>query len=615
MPEVPRGIRGVLTVKGPALLRRIAAACDPVAPATWVRGGAPLPLLLLALWLVPFMLAGVVRYGTRMKDGPSLVVAIVLVILLGAICWARPKGPRAGVDGTRRLLQIGGVSIGLLIVAWACSLLYSDDMGALAVYYGPDGGTHIAIRRLFVESDPKVYAGFVSLYAVMDLLERILSLVPPGSLVLSFYSAVAAVAVVPVVSMVVLLQGRRGQRGPRLAGLAAFSIAWCWCLKRLALPVLSNIQVDGFYAHFFGFLPLALLWVADVLFRPTLLRLFWVGLGVLLLRFTYGLNLGDVLITCGIVWLFDAVGSRRRVLPLLAGLGALGAGIVAYLNLAPVFLIGGYVEGYPYKDLPRIVRGAVFVLAAYGIIDALVEARPGAGVPLESERETAPRLLAVVRVPLILAGISLIAYHGFTKIHKVETYYLLKYQLMPMVFLAAAASIALGYTAFLVMRGRARPVLALAGVGAIFALGILSMEASDVFKDWQKEMAERDTPPPHPKLRPLIDPVVWKTIQETLRHEGKAFGGFISADFPAGHVLNAWMGFDEMYQVFYPPKTTPGHCVFWNRAGDDVPTLWNPDRGRVEATRAALEADPRKVCDTYAPPWAGARHSICHRCY
>src|SRR3569623_2080677 len=230
-------------------------------------------------------------------------------------CGARPMGPRAGVDGSRRLLQIGGVSIGLLIVAWACSLLYSDDMGALAVYYGPDGGTHIAIRRLFVESDPKVYAGFVSLYAVMDLLERILSLVPPGSLVLS--------------------QGRRGQRGPRLAGLAAFSIAWCWCLKRLALPVLSNIQVDGFYAHFFGFLPLALRWVADVLFRPTLLRLFWVGLGVLLLRFTYGLNLGDVLITCGIVWLFDAVGSRRRVLPLLAGLGALGAGIVAYLKLAP----------------------------------------------------------------------------------------------------------------------------------------------------------------------------------------------------------------------------------------------------------------------------------------
>jgi len=581
-----------------------------------VRSGAPLPLLFFGLWLVPFMLAGVVRYLTTVKLGASLAVSVVLTLVIVATLLARPRVTlQRESDSARKWLQVAGGVIGVVLTAWAARVLFSPDMGALAVYFGPDGGTHIAIRHTFAESDAKVYAGFVSLYGATALLDRIFALAPPGSLTAAFYSTVAIVVVVPVLSMVTLLQGRLGQRGPRLVGLAVFSIAWCWSLNSVALPVLSNIQVDGFYAHFFGFLPLALLWAADVLFRPLLLRTFWSGLAVMLLRFTYGLNLGDALVACGGVWLFDAVGAQRRVVLWLVALGAVAAGIVAYLNLAPVFLLGGYVEPYPYKELPRVVTAVVVVLAAYGISEGWVQG-PSARLPRpDSDREVAFGLLRIIRVPLAFTAVSLLAYQRFLKIPKVETYYLLKYQLMPVVFVTAAVSIALGYSAFLLLTRRFHPMLAIVVGVSLFALGITSVEADGVFKALRQELAERNGPLPHAKLRPLVDTHVWNAIDTTLRQERKAFGGFISADFPAGHFLNAWMGFDKMWQVFYPPEVAPGHCVFWTHAADDPPGMWNPDRGALEAARSRLEADAAKVCTNYEPAWAVGRRSICHRCY
>ena len=602
---------GNMTARVSRLLRSVASACDRVAPASWFRSGTPLPLLVFPLWLVPFMLAGVVRYLTRLGMGVSLAVAVALLVGLAATLWVRPRVPATAPDAEAKLLQRMGGLLGLVMVLWTFSLLYSRDMGAMAAYFGPDGGTHIASRRTFADSDPKVYAGFISLYAATALLDRMLSLAPPGSLTYAFYSSAAAVVVVPIVAMVGLLQGRLGQRAPRLVGLAAFSLAWFWCVRSIVLPVLSNMQVDGFYAHFFGFLPFALVWMVDVLFRPTVLRIFWTGLAVLLCRFTYGLNLPELLLTCGVLWLADAARSRRRVLPLLAGAGAAVAGIVAYANLAPVFRLGGYIEAYDYISLPPLAITAVVALAAFCAVDLLPDGRS-----YREEPAPTPRLLRLVRLPLVCAAISLLGYEQFLrKMPHVETYYLLKYQLMPAIFLAGVACIAIGYGAFLAMSGGARPVLAVVAVAAIFVLGTVAVGASNVFPVWQKEFAERNEPKPHPKLRPLVDPEIWKTVQTTLSAEHKAFGGLISADFVTSHFLNTWMGFAQMWQVFYPPNVTPGHCAFWTRQADDNPTLWNPDRAGVEAARLALEADPQKVCRTYDAPWSAAPHTICRRCY
>jgi hypothetical protein len=595
------------------LLRRAAGACDRVPLSSWTRPGTPLPLLGVALWLLPFMLAGIIRYQTGLKIGVGLAVAVPVVMVLGALWWAHPRGPGAPPDGDTRLFRTAGALIGVGLVVWAFSLLYSPHLGPLALYYGSDGGTHIASRRIFAEAEPKVYSGFVTLYAATHLLDRMFSLAPPGALSLAFYSAVATVVVVPVIVMVALLQGERANRVPRLMGLAAFSVAWCGCVKAFALPLLSNMQVDGFYAHFFGFLPFALAWAADVLVRPVLLRIFWTGLTVLVCRFTYGLNLGDLLVTCGVLWAFDGVGSRRRALPFVAGAGAIAGGIAVYVSLAPVFALGGYVEVYNYVALPKIMLAGALALGAYAIVDARSAAR--ARNWRQGPASASLGLWRAVRLPLLFTGVALVAKELFSKVPRAQGYYLLKYPLMPMAFLGAAASIAVGYTAFIMMKRWAHPLVALTAVVAIFVFGILSVEASNALAVLQRELADRTGPKPHGKLRPLVDPELWKTIEVTLQGEGKAFGGLVSADLPAAHIVDAWQGFADADQSFHAPNTTPGHCVFWTPLGEDPTFLWNPSPAKVEAARAALETDPLKICKTYDAPWTTARRTICHRCY
>src|SRR3569833_1338431 len=90
-----------------------------------------------------------------------------------------------------RTIKIAGLVIGVALIGWSCRLLYSRDMGALVAYYGFDGGSHIGYRRLFVNTDPHTYFGFVSLYSVTHLLDRLLPLIPGTSFAIAFYSTLA----------------------------------------------------------------------------------------------------------------------------------------------------------------------------------------------------------------------------------------------------------------------------------------------------------------------------------------------------------------------------------------------------------------------------------------
>ena len=397
----------------------------------------------------------------------------------------------------------------------------------------------------------------------------------------------------------------------RLVGLVVFACAWCLALRSLALPLLANMEVDGFFGHLFGFLPFGLVWVADLLIRPRLLRLFAMGLAVVTCRFTYGLNLGDLLVTCGCLWLVDAWDARRRPIFLLAGLGGIGAAIAAYLNLAPMFKIGGYIEVYDLEAFVDSIWSGALVLGAYAVVDAWSARRSR----IEGEPEPQGGIASVVRFPIVLAIASVVALGRFSAIPRAESYYRLKYPMMPGVWLAAAACIVLGQVVTQAATRSGRSLQTLAGIIAIIALVHVADKTDLLFVAWQAELAERNGPLPHPKLRPLLDKDVWNDIQTTLRADAKAFGGLVSRDFMATHFLNSVMGFQKITQGYVPPDPTPGHCVFWTHAPDDVPFAWNPAPGAVEASRSALEADPAKICRSHLPAWALTARELCHRCY
>jgi hypothetical protein len=555
--------------------------------------------------------AGIVRYLTGVSTEVGLPVALGAGALVVALLRTGPRMAAGALGGTTRELQLTGLLIGAVMVIWAIVSFHSSDVGAMPTYFGCDAGSHVGYRDLFIDSDRKSYFGFISLYSATHLLERVLPGPPTLAWAAAFYPAVAMVVVVPVIAMVALLQSERAPVRARLIGLAVFATAWCLVLRRLALPLLANMEMDGFFGHLFGFLPFGLVWIADVVVRPRLLRLMMVAMGVALCRFTYGLNLADLLVTCGCLWLADAWGARRKPLFLLAGVGAIGASIVAYVNLAPMFKVGGYVEVY---DLERFVTSlwiAALVLGAYAALDAGSRWR----LRLAGEPLVPSGLSSVVRFPIILALASVVALGRFSMIPRCENYYRLKYPMMPAVWLAAAACIVMGQVVTRTVSRSGRPLQALAGIAAIIAIVHVADRTDPLLATLQAELAERNGPPPHPRVRPLLDVDVWNDVHSTLRSEGKAFGGLVSRDYPVARFLNAVMRFQKLTQVYAAPDPTPGHCVFWTHAQDDVPFAWNPNPAAVDASRGALEADPAKICRAHHPTWTPVARELCHRCY
>lgn len=592
-------------------LRRLAAACDPDTRGSWFRPGLPIALLLFGAWLLPLMGAGAIRYLTGSSTEVGLAVALVAGALLVVMLRARPKMVASDLGKDQKNLQRMGWVLGVVFAGWALSVFYSRDMGAMPAYYGMDAGSHVWFRDLFINSDRTSYFGFNSLYSVTHLLDRLLPGPPTRSWSLAFYATVAVVAVTPLIAMVAVLQSPQVDQKARVAGLAIFAAAWCFILHRLALPLLANMQVDGFFAHLFGFLPFALVWITDLSCRPRLVRLVAVGLAIVVCRFTYGLNLGDLLVTCGCLWLIDAWGARRRPILLLAGVAAVGGAIVAYLNLAPMFKVGGYVEGYDFNSFVNAIGAGALLLGAYTVIEAWA----ARGVSARGEPRLPAGLASVVRFPILLALVSAIAAGRFWQMPGRESYYPLKYPMMPAVWLGGAACVVIGQITARALSRVGRRLQALAGIITIIGVIRLADGVDLLFAPLQAELAERNGQRPHPKLRPLVDEQVWNDIQTTLRSQRKAFGGFVSHDYTVSHFLNLVTGFQKLLPLYVSPATSPGHCVFWTHAPDDVAFAWHPAPAAVEADRAALEADPAKSCQSHQVPWSLTPRELCHRCY
>src|SRR5439155_19375380 len=104
------------------------------------------------------------------------------------------------------------------------------------------------------------------------------------------------VAVVPAVSAVALLY--RFRRQPRVWWVGAFSclVVGVAVQRYLVLPIEAFYLMGGFWAQVFALVPLFLLWLADALVRDRISRIAWLFALIAIYRYTYGLNLADLLI-------------------------------------------------------------------------------------------------------------------------------------------------------------------------------------------------------------------------------------------------------------------------------------------------------------------------------
>jgi hypothetical protein len=565
---------------------------------------------------LPFMGAGIVRTttGWSIKAGFCLALGVELVGIVALAALAKTGLPKQALLGSDRWLRRAALILAAGFAILAIKDLYNPALYGMPTYLGCDGGSHIGYRAQFVRTNPQEYAGFISLYSATYLLERIFGIRSFRSIEFAFYLSVFIATVTPVIVGSAALRGRAFSLRAKVIGLGAFAFAWCVALEGIVLPLLNNIEIDGFYAHFFSFLPLGLIWLLDVMIVPFVVRLLTLAMALALLRFTYGLNLPDTLVAVSVILLAEVLqarGKSRKALAFLAAIVLAVGAKVGYDALAPIFLLSGYVGTFDFKAIIDVVWLASGAIAIF----LLVELMTTPSWDESSGWAGGTALVRAIRFPVLLALVSVLGLRHFLE-HARSPYYPTKYSLVPLAWLSAAACVTIGYGAARIAEWKSSPWSSLLAIGAVASLGYLyTYPLTRVLEEAQSQFAERKGPPPFGRFRPLGDPEVWDRIDRVLGEERKSFGGLVSLDNPVAHFLNASLGHDGPAQIFVPPQTAPGYCAFWVHLDDEPGFTWSPTPQKVEEARQALEANPAKHCEVYPALWTPLPRSLCHACY
>lgn len=588
------------------------------AAAGWIDGGWPKLVPCLLLPLAPPVLGSALRAVSGIGVGIGLALGTLITLALVRLHWPWIRDEARAWRWTRELsLEL----IALVPATYAVLSLYDPHFQGFPNLNGWDGGTHVQLRHDFVTNNPGAYHGFIAFHAVSHWVEAAFSLDTLRTFGLVFYLCVIAYAAFPILLAVV--QARRdvglGAVSAPLVVLTAAGVQ-LYLLGQVALPLLHYNQAMGYYPIVFGLLPLLLLWAVDVLVRAEWLRLLGIGLAVVMLRFTYGLNLPDVLMTsAGLL----VLGTPRESRGLVQALGALGLGaaaIVAYPLLLPRLSIPGGITAFDHEGA---LAGHLVVAALLGVSLFLAfRARDG------EAGGQASRLARGLRFPLLFVVVSGTAWLWLRAHTPPQPYYLIKYPYYATLLLVPACTLAVADAAGHAVRACRRwastnpvhPVLRLACAALVLAAASSIWGPAYTPYDVSYQERRLAAGPPYRHLRPLANPEATARIQQTLAAEGKKFGGYLVSWFPMFNFMNAALGNHDYFFIqqervkrYYQPRTEPGHCVFWVGPAED--TLPSGNTSLLGSFRGQVAQAPHFTCQSYAVPWKATPQSLCHRCY
>lgn len=541
-------------------------------------------LAALAVVGVP-ALSGPFRAALGVPLGVGLAMSAVAVGAVGAL-WARRAPRRAAADG-RTWLGLGMAGAGAIATL---AVLYNPRFDGLVTVGGGDAGAHAAWALHFARVNPGEYFGFVSTYALwhwlgalgFDAFER-----ERGG----FYLTAAAVMVAAGYGVRVALA--RGSPLRVAVGWGAIGLA---AACRFAFwPVLHYHQADGFYGHLFALVPLLAAWLAYGQLADARARAAVLVAGVGVMRFTYGLNLGDLALASAALLAWEAIGAgagRIRVAFLgLAAALAIGA-VVAYVQLLP---LGEIEAGFVPTRLGWLIPG-VGLLAA-GLLASL---RLGA--------IAAPAARRLAAFAGAFGAVNLAGQLAYLGAGLTPRYYFYKYGLHAVV-LVLVAWLAVGAATV----GRR----ALAACAVLFAAGLVMISRGSPYERSFTERLRRT--PPWTRIGPLADRDGEARIAAALAQAHAGFGGVLTASWPMASFMNGEHGRFIDVPAFQRAELdeSPGHCVFWFQRETAPVEAFDPGGSRDArvAAIARLSSDPAARCDSYAPRWDPAGTQVlCRRC-
>jgi len=590
---------------------------------------APLWLLLLPpLLLLPVFLSGAVRFVTGLSLEASLAACVVLAAAT-AVALARAGLPKLGGDADRWLAfwcMAGAVLLG----AWGGRLWWTPLFDGLPnTWVGVDAGNHAIIYKRFVATEPRSYEGFVGLYALMHAYQSFFGHGLTESariycgLRFAHYAALISLPVALVgtsYAAILQLEGARMRRSLFGLGLLLQVVA----LTFVIFPVAQYLQAEGFYSQVVGLYPLLMGFVFYGLLEDPRARLVSSCLWIVVLRFSYGFHLADLLLAYAWVWMVELTRVEARWLRRAIGAFvplALVAAAVIYWRVWPSRTAMGYFLNH---DLSW-TTGTVLLV---GILLSLApRVFAWGGVPVSKAAARMWRLAgAMAVVNGVLSGLYVIA-------SEPRRYYIMKYGLFAALLACVAASgpLVTLFAELVRRRERGAPsgeaeteadrrlaVVALCSFALTGAVGYGFARAFAPYRSLALERFERTKP--SMVLQSHYEEAVDGFIERTLVGHKARFGGYYDPFWPRMFLHNAMrdMFADQRDYVFSRAFEAgglsfaegAGHCYFV--LGHEADYHGQPT-STMNRQIASLRAR-RSSCESFQPAWRFEALEICATC-
>nr|WP_152622636.1 hypothetical protein [Archangium violaceum] len=572
-------------------------------------------MFLVLLWLLlPGALANLFRavLGLPLWVGAVAGTAGGVGVTWKVLAWRR-AWPTSGPLVLIQVLYL----ITTLGLTWR--ILGIPVLGGLVSVGGGDAGNHAALQMDFVTHKPNTYEGFTFFHTLTYGLRWLFGLDTFTSFRAGFFLVPVSMALA-LVGGLEFVAGRLWRSGRAMvAAQATLWVATIMAWPFLLLRLLHYHQSDGFYAHLFGTVPLVLTWLAYALPRSPWVRCAALAVFVVFYRYTYGLNLGDLLAAGGLLVLLEATrvsGSKYRGGVVLLGLVFLAAATYAYWRLLPLKDISGGVTPYSYARALRVQCWTVVGLLAVRF--------------LSSREEPVERRL--IDFALLFAGVNALVQQAYLGAGWHVDYYFLKYGFHAVVLLLCVGllviSIRVGglFQTGLARAGRWELVLAVLVAVGLFEVTRGWGRAFKIYVPsyWDRVRAE----PPLPYLDALEDRDAVALARQVLREQGKSFGGYLSPSWPRTNFTNVELGWvpedwsktNGHWPLFVSGQVRqgPGLCVFWEASASDwegYQRFSREENSPLADVVRGLQARPDTVCREHAAPWvASGSRTLCYRC-
>ena len=491
-----------------------------------------------------------------------LATIITAIVIAGFVFAPRSKSPQIDPFHRSEPLKNRISELGFLIATSAMFFfaLYHPGFHGLVSVGGGDAGNHVYYKNIFVTSASDVNQGFVSFYGLVYWLERLFDLNDFSAIRAGFYLTIFALLSI-FTALITTLSASEGpvsrSRLPiifLLVLLLGFVPAY-----RIVLPILHYLQADGFFPQFFGLLPLFLTWYLYVHSRHSLAVVLTLFSGALWYRYTYGLNLGDLLLAICLLTLLALIRLIKAEAPLITKnrrdkillFGCTSASFLAalfcYLKLSTVISLPGATIK---TDLPTALAGIILMsLSLLASVD----------ISQSEERKKALTFGAAIGIascaPLML----------FLHYADAPNYYLYKYLLHAAVLVTCAVLINSAFTLLQCIvefkaRSFTRPVIILLlSFSGLWSLKESYLSYSPAFRERIKHQVKNEL------ISPLVDLKAWEIIDSKLKSSGKKMGGYVTSSWPVSNFMNSAFGLHGEYPFYKDAKVIvlPGYCSFW----------------------------------------------------